>query len=296
MTFDIEAELARALCAQAEALPEPRIDLARIRRRSRSRRFGLPVVIVVAGATAVAPFAAVSQLGSVGSHPVRDVAGPANAATTSPHLPSAATTPPPLAGAPGEPADAVSVPTATASATCWTAPRAMTTGDRAGVVRQVRAAVAARAQALERRLAGLAKVRVPLTDDELDRLLPTAGTLAGRTGCGAERRVSADAEREVVGVATSAVDALAGLLQDTLGRRGVTGVPVVMTIMSSGDGRTTVRIAVDGGAAVHGTIEATLVSGTGEVVETDTSQLRVREGPGPSLSEGHGSPHRVPQV
>jgi hypothetical protein len=302
MTFDIEKELARAMSAEVEALPEPRIDLARIRRRARSRRFGMPVVVVVAGATAMAPLAAVSQLGSVGSHPVRDLIGPVNTATASPHPAPAATTPPPLAGARGEQADAASVPTAAASAACWTAPRALTTGDRAGVVRQVRATVAAREHALNQRLAGLATVKVPLTDDVLDRLVPATGTLVEHTGCGPHGHVSKDAEQHVVVAAEAAVNALAGLLEKTLGTLGVRGVPVVVTITSSGDGRTTVRIAVHGGTAIRGTITAALCSGTGEVVETDTRRLLVGdrsvadvlEATDPLLSDQPSSPPQQP--
>jgi len=283
MTFDIERELARAMSAEVEELPAPRIDMARIRRRSRSRRFVLPAVIVTAGAAAVAPLAAVSHDGPLGSRTVGGVVGPVHAATTSPHPAPASTTPPPPAGVPGEQADAVSVPTATASATCWTAPRVLTTGDRAGVVRQVRAAVAAEEQALNRRLAGVAKISVP--EAELDQLVPSAGTLVEHSGCGGVGQISEEAVQEVVAKASSVVAALTGVLRDTLGKLGVEGVPATVTITAAGDGAVTVRIAVDGGSAVSGAITATVRPGSGGAGDVDTSRLLVQGVPVPDLPE-----------
>jgi hypothetical protein len=274
MSFDIERELARAMSAAVEELPAPRIDMARIRRRSRSRRLVLPAVIVTAGAVATVPIAAGSHNGPADARTVGDVVGPVHAATTSPHPAPASTIPPPPAGVPGEQADAVRVPTATASATCWTAPRPLTKEDRAGVVRQVQAAVAAEVQALNQRLAGITKVSIP--EAELDQLVPPAGTLVEQSGCGDDGQISEAAGQELVAAASSVVAALTGVLADTLGKLGVSDVPVTVTIAAGEDGALIVRIAVDGGSIVSGTITATIRAESGEAVETDTSQLRVQ--------------------
>jgi hypothetical protein len=285
MTFDIERELAKAMSAEVETLPRPRIDMARIRRRARSRRFVLPAIILTAGATAVAPMATSSPSEPLGSRPVGDVAGPVHAAATSPHPAPVATTPPPPAGASGEPADAVSVPTATASATCWTATRAITAGERAGVVQQVRTAVGTAEAALNRRLGGLAEVTVPHTGRQLDLLVPAVGTLVEHVGCGDDGQVSAAAVQDMVGDATSVVSALAGVLRDTLGKLHVSGVRAVVTISSGGDDGLTVRIAVDGGRVVSGTITAVVRPGTSQVTDIDTSRLMVFGVPVPGLPE-----------
>jgi hypothetical protein len=288
MTFDIERELARAMSAAVEDLPAPRLDLARIRRR-RSRRFFLPTLIVTAGATAIAPIAAVSQSGWPDSRPVGDVADPAHAATTSPRPAPASTTPPPEAGVLGEKADAVSVPTATASAACWTAPRELTTGERAGVVRQVRQALAAEEAALNERLAGMAKVSVSLPKEGLDQLVPATGTLVEHSGCGEAGKVSRKAAREIAAEAAAVVRGIAAVLHDTIGKLGLRGVPVVVAVTAAGDGAATVRITIAGGGAVSGTITATLRPGTGKVVGIDTSDLQVAGGSAPQLPDSGGS-------